>query len=250
MIKLLILIFTSGLIFGSFYNVVGLRMPKEKSIAFPNSHCPQCKQSLSFRDNIPVISYVLLKGKCRNCQLKISKIYPVIELLTGLLFLFAAYKMDQFNLFISLLLVSLVIIITITDIHYYIIPNKLLFFFMTLFIIIRIIQPLNPWYDSLLGFLISYLLLFILIIISRGGIGAGDMKLLAVLGFFTGIKVALLGFVLAILIGGLYGVYLLITQKKTKSDYVPFGPFIGFGVLMSYFYHVEIINLYITAIFK
>lgn len=76
------------------------------------------------------------------------------------------------------------------------------------------------------------------------------MKLLAVLGFFTGIKVALFGFVLAILIGGLYGVYLLITQKKTKSDYVPFGPFIGFGVLMSYFYHVEIINLYITAIFK
>ena len=130
---MLFIIFISGLVLGSFYNVVGLRMPKEKSIAFPNSHCPKCKQFLIYRDNIPIFSYVLLKGKCRYCYLKISKVYPTIELLTGLLFLFAAYKMDQFNLLESLLLISLVIIITITDIHYYIIPNKLLLFFMSLF---------------------------------------------------------------------------------------------------------------------
>src|SRR5699024_11969361 len=98
--------------------------------------------------------------------------------------------------------------LTITDIHYFIILNKLLCFFLWLFIIIRVLHPLDTWYDSLLGFLISYLLILLLIIISRGGMGAGDMKFLAVIGFLTGTKIALLGFMFAILLGGLYGIYL------------------------------------------
>ncbi len=249
-INILFILFMSGLIFGSFFNVVGLRLPKGESIIYPNSHCPHCQHFLSWKDNLPVISYLLLKGRCRFCDVKISQLYPMIEFGTGLLFMYAAYQMNEYNLFISLVLISLVILVLITDIYYFIIPNKLLAFFMSLFIIIRVIHPLTPWYDSLLGFLISYLLIFLLIVISRGGMGAGDMKYLAVLGFLTGTKAVLLGFIFAILLGGMYGIYLLIVKRKGKSESVPFGPFIGFGILVSYYHSNEIIGLYITAILK
>lgn len=248
MIKILILLFIIGLIFGSFFNVVGLRIPKRESIIYPNSHCPNCQSFLSWKDNIPVISYILLKGKCRHCHVPISKIYPITEFSVGLLFMFAAYEMETNDLVISLALISLLTLATITDIHYFIIPNKLLSFFMGLFIIIRVLHPLDTWYDSLLGFLISYLLILLLIIISRGGMGAGDMKFLAVIGFLTGTKIALLGFMFAILLGGLYGIYLLIIKRKNKSNYIPFGPFISIGILISYYYHNEIISFYITAL--
>ena len=248
MIKILILLFIIGLIFGSFFNVVGLRIPKRESIIYPNSHCPNCQSFLSWKDNIPVISYILLKGKCRYCHVPISKIYPITEFSVGLLFMFAAYEMETNDLVISLALISLLTLATITDIHYFIIPNKLLSFFMGLFIIIRVLHPLDTWYDSLLGFLISYLLILLLIIISRGGMGAGDMKFLAVIGFLTGTKIALLGFMFAILLGGLYGIYLLIIKRKNKSNYIPFGPFISIGILISYYYHNEIISFYITAL--
>lgn len=248
MINILILLFIIGLIFGSFFNVVGLRIPKRESIIYPNSHCPNCQSFLSWKDNIPVISYILLKGRCRHCHVPISKIYPITEFSVGLLFMFAAYEMETNVLVISLALISLLTLATITDIHYFIIPNKLLSFFMGLFIIIRVLHPLDTWYDSLLGFLISYLLILLLIIISRGGMGAGDMKFLAVIGFLTGTKIALLGFMFAILLGGLYGIYLLIIKRKNKSNYIPFGPFISIGILISYYYHNEIISFYITAL--
>src|SRR5699024_12669353 len=106
---------------------------------------------------------------------------------------------------------------------------KILIFFMVIFIAIRLNTPLETWYDSFLGFFVSYLLIYLLILISRGGIGAGDMKLLAVLGFFTGLKVVLLGFVLELMSGGLYGVYLLVVNRNKKNIALPFGSFIGLG---------------------
>lgn len=245
---MLIVMFIGGIILGSFYNVVGLRVPQSSSIVFPNSHCPACYQNILYRDNIPILSYLLLKGQCRHCKNKISLVYPVIEGLTGILFVFATYKMADFNLFSSLTLISLVILITITDIYYYIIPNKILVFFMIVFIAIRLSQPLDPWYDSFLGFLVSYLLIYLLIILSKGGMGAGDMKFLAFLGFFTGLKIVLLGFLIAIMCGGLYGVYLLVIKGNKRNDLLPFGPFIGFGVLISYFYYDAIISFYITEL--
>lgn len=250
MINILIILFIFGLVLGSFFNVVGLRLPLKQSIIYPNSHCYNCQSFLSWKDNLPVVSYIILKGRCRVCHENISKLYLVVELMTGLLFMFAAFKMDEFNLLISLVLISLIIIVFITDIYYFIIPNRLLVFFLSLFIFIRIIHPLTPWYDSLLGFLSSYLLIFLLIIISRGGMGAGDMKFLAVLGFLTGVKIVLIGFILAILFGGLYSIYLLLLNRKDKFDFLPFGPFIGTGVLISYYYSAEIINLYITVVLK
>src|SRR5699024_11264654 len=104
-------------------------------------------------DNLLFTSYILLKGKCRHCYVSISKIYPITEFSVCLLFMFAAYEMETNDLVISLALISLLTLATITDIHYFIIPNKLLSFFMGLFIIIRVLHPLDTWYDSLLGFL-------------------------------------------------------------------------------------------------
>src|SRR5690625_6910550 len=119
---------------------------------------------------------------------------------------------------------------------------------MGLFIIIRVLHPLDTWYDSLLGFLISYLLILLLIIISREGMGAGDMKFLAGIGFLTGTKIALLGFMFAILLGGLYGIYLLIIKRKNKSNYIPFSAYIIILVVFIFYFHNEIISFYITAL--
>src|SRR5699024_1365377 len=155
-INILIILFIIGLIFGSFFNVVGLRIPKRESRIYPNSHCPNCQSFLSWKDNIRVISYILLKGKCRYCQVPMSKIYPITEFSVGLFFMFAAYEIETNDLVISLALISLLTLATITDNHYFNIPNKLLSFFMGIFIIIIVLHPLDTWYDSLLGFLISY----------------------------------------------------------------------------------------------
>src|SRR5690625_422111 len=158
--------------------------------------------------------------------------------------MFAAYEMETNDLVISLALISLLTLATITDIHYFIIPNKLLSFFMGLFIIIRVLHPLDTWYDSLLGFLISYLLILLLIIISRGGMGAGDMKFLAVIGFLTGTKIALLGFMFAILLGGLYGFYFLIIKIKNISNYIHFDHLLGIGIEIISTYTKVIISYY------
>ena len=119
--------FLYGIVLGSFFNVVGLRVPKKESIVSPPSHCTVCNRKLGVLDLIPVFSYLFLKGKCRGCGTKISPIYPIIELVTGILFVLS-YAMLGFSgeLIISILFMSLLVIITVSDIAYMLIPNKVL----------------------------------------------------------------------------------------------------------------------------
>ena len=135
-----IVIFIIGLIFGSFYNVVGLRLPKNESIIFPGSHCFKCNHKLSWYENIPVISFIFLKGKCKSCHQKISLMYPVMELLTGILFLFS-YIIFGFseNFIISIIISSLVIIIIVSDSKYMIISDGPLIVSGLLIIITKLI---------------------------------------------------------------------------------------------------------------
>lgn len=241
--------FVFGIVFGSFFNVIGIRVPKKISFHNDRSYCPQCETQLRFFELIPVLSYIMQGGKCRSCKTKISFVYPFIELSTGLLFTYAyLYFGLQLELIVALLLISLLMIIFVSDIFYMLIPNKVLLFFLPLILIARIFIPLDPWYDALIGALVGYVLLAVIIIVSKGGMGAGDMKLFGVLGFVLGWKKVLLTFFLAALFGALIGGALMLGKRVKKGEPIPFGPFIVLAALISYFYGQILIDWYLSLI--
>lgn len=242
-------LFILGLVFGSFFNVVGLRVPLKKSIVKPRSHCPSCGHELAWWELIPVVSYFLLKGRCRSCQEKISPIYPLFELMTGVLFVFAAYKVGfTLELLVALTLISLLVIVFIADLHYMLIPNKILLFFMPILVIERLFISEETLLSMILGLTIGFFIPYLIAVISKGGMGGGDIKLLAVLGFVLGWKQLLLAFFLSTFYGAIIGGYLLATKKKSRKEPIPFGPFIVFGTLTVYFYGKQILDWYISLI--
>lgn len=242
--------FIFGLVFGSFYNVVGLRVPKKESIAFPGSHCTYCNHAIAWYDNIPVFSYLFLKGECRNCQVRISWIYPVMEAVTGLLFAFSYYYFGfSMELIAALLLASLLVIITVSDLAYMIIPNRILLVFLVSFIIYRLVAPLTPWWDSILASLVGFGILYLLGVISKGGMGGGDMKLFFVLGVLLGTKATLLTLFLAALLGSVFGLSQMMIGKFKKRTPIPFGPFIAIAAMFSFCFSEQLINWYIQLLY-
>ena len=241
------LFFILGIIFGSFFNVVGLRMPQNISFVHGHSSCPSCKKQLQWYELIPILSYVIQRGKCTRCHYSLSPIYPFIEFATGCLFTYSYVHIGLTpSLLPTLLFISFLMIVVVTDITYMIIPNKLLLFFLPLFVFIQIIYPLEPFYDAVLGAVVGFLLIALIIIISRGGMGAGDMKLFGVIGIMLGLQHVLLSFFIAVCVGGLIGAYLLIGKKKERKSQVPFGPFLVLGTMISYFYGDALIKFYVS----
>ncbi|MBT2656833.1 prepilin peptidase [Bacillus sp. ISL-18] len=248
---LIIIILLYGFTLGSFYNLVGLRVPIKKSIVYPRSECPNCKHQLKFYELIPLVSYIIQGGKCRGCQSRISPIYPVIELLTGILFMIALLTVGwSGELIVALTLISMLMIIAVSDIQYMIIPDKVLIWFAMIFLLERSIWPLIPWWDSILGALTGFLLLLSIALVSKGGMGYGDVKLYALLGFVLGVKLVLLSFFLSTLFGAVIGGLALLLKFVKQRQPVPFGPYIVAGTLSAYFFGSEIINIYINFLNK
>jgi leader peptidase (prepilin peptidase)/N-methyltransferase len=240
--------FVVGSVLGSFYNVVGLRVPEKISIITPRSHCPVCQRTLTATDLIPVFSYIFLRGKCRGCGSRISPIYPAIELGTGLLFMLALYQFGfSLELIVALTFISLLVIIFVSDITYMLIPDKVLLFFLPILVLERIFIPLEPWWDPLLGGASGFLLLFLIAVISNGGMGGGDIKLYLLIGIVLGFKLTILSFFIAVLIGAVYGIGGMLIGKHKKRQPIPFGPFIAIGALCAYFYGENIFAWYITT---
>jgi len=240
-----IFFFIYGLIFGSFFNVVGLRVPKNESIVTPPSHCTICDRRLTFKDLVPVFSFVFLKGKCRGCGTKIHWIYPVMELTTGVLFAFAYWKIGfSFELIVAILFISMLVIITVSDLAYMLIPDKVLLFFGTLLIIARVFSPLEPWWDSIIGTVGGFGLLLLIAILSKGGMGGGDIKLFAVIGLVLGLIPTLLTLFLAAFIGAIVGVIHLRRSKQGRKTPVPFGPSIALAAIIVYFYGTQMLDWY------
>ncbi|WP_066311601.1 A24 family peptidase [Bacillus sp. FJAT-29814] len=247
MITIYFFLLIYGLVLGSFFNVVGLRIPLKKSIVAPRSACPTCRHQLKAYELIPVISYLLQKGKCRGCQSRISPIYPIMELLTGILFAAAPLVVGwSGELVVALTLISLFMIIIVSDIHYMIIPDKILIWFAGIFLLERIFIPLSPWWDSLLGAVTGFTLLLVIALVSKGGMGFGDVKLYAVLGFVLGFKLVLLSFFLSTLYGAVLGGLAMLFRIVKRRQPIPFGPFIAAGTLSAYFWGSEIIDFYIN----
>jgi leader peptidase (prepilin peptidase)/N-methyltransferase len=195
---------------------------------------------------IPVLSYLIQKGKCRGCQSRISPIYPTFELLTGLLFMTAPLVIGwSGELVVALTLISMFMIIIVSDIHYMLIPDKILIWFAGIFLLERIIWPLTPWWDSLLGAVTGFTLLLIIALVSKGGMGFGDVKLYALLGLVLGVKLVLLSFFLSTLFGAVIGGLALLFKIVKRRQPLPFGPFIAAGTITAYYWGPELINLYI-----
>ncbi|TWI57097.1 prepilin peptidase [Halalkalibacter nanhaiisediminis] len=247
-IVMILYLFLIGSVLGSFFNVVGIRVPRRESIIRPRSHCSICKRNLTAADLVPIFSYLFLKGKCRKCGTRISPLYPLVEAGTGLLFV-ASFLVFGWTgeMIVSLVLMSMLAIIFVSDIRYMIIPNKVLLFFAPLFLALRLVWiPLDPWWDALVGAGIGFGLLLMIAVVSRGGMGGGDIKLFAVLGLVLGWQGTLLAFFFSCLFGALIGGVGLLVGKVERRKPIPFGPFIVLGTITAYFFGSILVEWYLS----
>lgn len=242
------IIFILGLIFGSFANVCIYRLPKGKSIISPGSFCPNCNKSIKWYDNIPLISYIILKGKCRYCKKPIPIRYFIVELLTGISF-FLIYKKFglSFSTPIYIFLTLCLIIISFIDIDTFLIPDVIVipgifigllfsFFFPQIHDMDRIESLIYSFVGVIVGGGILILLGFVgKLLFKKDAMGGGDIKLLGMIGAFCGWKSVFLSLFFASLFGTLISLILVILKKKNIEDYVPFGPYLALGAVISIF---------------
>jgi len=232
-------IFIFGLVLGSFYNCVGLRLAHDESIIYPSSHCVKCGHKLNVLDLIPLLSYVFLKGKCRYCKEKISIRYPMFELVTAIAFClcYAVFNIS-FELLIALIFVSVLIIITVSDIETFIIPDSALLIGGILILIVQIIAYKTFAFDKLVNATISFGMMYGLKLIGnflfkKESMGDGDIKLMALIGLVLGIKEAILSLFAAAYLGLPYAIYIMVSKKENKE--LPFGPFLSLGAMLLLF---------------
>ncbi len=239
-----------GLVFGSFFNVVGIRVPKGASIVSPPSHCEECRRRLTAIDLVPVFSYLFLRGKCRSCGAKIGIVHPLMELLTGILYALAYVHFGfTLELGVTILFISLLVIITVSDMAYMLIPDKVLLSFALILIMMRICSPLDPWWDAMVGAAVGFGILLAIAIVSKGGMGGGDIKLFFVIGLVLGFKLTLVAMFISSFIGLIAGIVQLIWQKKGRKQPIPFGPWIAMGSVITYFYGLKILEWYTKLLF-
>lgn len=239
--------FLFGSAIGSFLNVCIYRIPKKESIVFPSSHCPACNKKIKPYDNIPIISYILLKGRCRECGERISFQYPLVEFLNAAGYVIMVWKFGAgINAVIYALLFSALIVVTFIDLEYQIIPDRITLPGILIgFILGATVLPVG-WLNSLIGLLLGGGLFYLVAVASRGGMGGGDIKLIAMLGAFLGWRYTLLTIFLGALAGAIVGLSLMVFKGKGRKHPVPFGPFLALGAIASLLWGNDIINWYIN----
>lgn len=243
-----------GSIFGSFLNVCIHRMPKGESIINPGSHCPKCGHMLSWQENVPLLSFIILKGRCRNCKDKISYIYPIVETLTALLavtvYIFFGISLKSliyFAVFSSLIVASFV------DFHRLEIPDIItlpgIFIGLALSFLYPALlsktKPLDSFLDSFLGMFVGGASLYLLgflgeMVFKKEAMGGGDIKLLAMIGAFLGWKSVLLTFFIAPFFGSVTG---LILKIKEGKEVIPYGPYLSLAAFVSVLWGEKIIRV-------
>ncbi|MBE3579604.1 MAG: prepilin peptidase [Caldanaerobacter subterraneus] len=246
---LYILIFLFGTIIGSFLNVIIYRVPRKESIIYPSSYCPRCGHEINGIDLIPILSYILLKGRCRYCGGKISIRYPVVELLTGIVFvvIYSKFGLDV-KAFSYMFLSSVLISASFIDLEHKIIPNSIIIAGFIGALIFRLLMYSYGFLDYILGLLLGGGILLLISFLSGGEMGGGDVKLMALIGFFIGWKLVLLNLLLGVVLGALAGVLLVLFKIKSRKDYIPFAPYLSLGWLISILYGYEILNYYLKLI--
>lgn len=238
--------FIIGMLITSFTNVVGLRIPVGESIVRPRSHCPNCGHVLGALELTPVIGYLALRGKCRDCQLPISAKYPAPELLGGVLYAYAFYQFGWSMQFVlTLVLTSLLFILVMSDLAYMLVPNKILLFFLPISLIVRYLSPYENWYNPIIGGIVGFSLLFAIFLASRQGMGAGDVKLFGLLGIFLGPLDVVIALFVSALVGSVIGLTLLGLKRVERKQPIPFVPSIAIGTLLTYYFADDWVTLYL-----
>lgn len=235
----------AGLVIGSFLNVCIFRLPEGESLFAPRSYCPSCHKTLSWWELIPLLGFLLVKGKCRYCRSPISWRYPLVEILTAVIFTVLLWRYGTtLGLIRPLLLTSALIVISAIDIEWYIIPNQILLFLLAGYLItIPLIPAFRP-VETLLGGLAGGIFLFLPALIYPEGMGGGDIKMAAVLGIFLGWQQVLLVIFAATLAGSIMGITINKIQHKDLKEPIPFGPYLALGAIVSILYGNEILSLY------
>jgi len=266
-----IVIFVFGLIIGSFLNVCILRIPAAESVVLPPSHCPSCGKPIKPYDNIPVVSWLLLAGRCRKCKARISAMYPMVELATGLLFL-ACYLVFGFNAEALkwAIFAALLIVLTITDLRERILPDKVNFAGLGLGLLLSLFttpadgtaswlanhlfaypppEAALSFTDALIGAGVASGLLWLVAegyfrARGREGMGLGDVKMMAMAGAFLGLQRALLTILLGSLLGSVIGIAVIAIGHKGRDFELPFGTFLGAGAILVMFFGSPALDWY------
>jgi leader peptidase (prepilin peptidase)/N-methyltransferase len=262
-----------GLVIGSFLNVCIYRLPRHESIVFPGSHCPNCGRAIRPYDNIPVLSYLLLRGKCRSCKQAISFQYPLVEALSGLAFYTCASLWGLTPpAFVNSLFLALLVVLFFIDYHHQILPDVITlsgalagfvlcpfqsqdYLYDPLsFNLASIVSPLHaetllPWISSLLGALTGGGLLYLVaraykLVRGRLGLGEGDIKMMAMVGAFLGWRLALLTIFAGSLLGSIVGIMLVLFGGRTLQSRLAFGTFLGLAAAISLFFGNAMIQWY------
>jgi leader peptidase (prepilin peptidase)/N-methyltransferase len=244
--------FIIGAVVGSFLNVCIYRLPAEKSIVSPPSSCPVCGNRIRWYDNIPIISFLLLRARCRVCHSPISWRYPLIEALNGLLTLLLFMKFGVSFPFLALFIFcSSLVAITFIDLDHQIIPDSISLPGIVVGFLFSFFLPWNGWLNSALGILAGGGSLFLVAwgyykITGKEGMGGGDIKLLAMMGAFLGWRCVPFIIFTASLVGSVIGVAAMMIQKKDSKFAIPFGPFLAFGAVLYIFYGRQLIHWYFS----
>jgi leader peptidase (prepilin peptidase)/N-methyltransferase len=238
--------FFLGLVLGSFLNVCIYRLPRGKSVVFPPSHCTACGSKIGARDLIPLLSYLLLKGRCRACGGTISPSYPLIELLTGLLFA-AAYAHTGLTALLlkQLFLIAVLIVVSFIDLKYLIIPDRIILFSLACGLLLNLFIRDLSLLSAVLGLAGATAFLLVPALISPGGMGGGDIKLAAVIGFFLGWPNGLLAVFLGCLLGAVTGIALVLARVKGRKDAIPLGPYLAAGTMLAMFFGSRLLAWYL-----
>jgi leader peptidase (prepilin peptidase) / N-methyltransferase len=244
--------FIFGAVIGSFLNVCIHRLPRNESIVFPASRCPGCGTKISPFDNIPILSWLILRGKCRSCGGGISQQYPLVELINGLLTLFLFLRFGLSLEFLAMFLLSSALVtITFIDLEHQIIPDVISIPGIAVGFLFSLFLPSPGWATSLLGILagggsllaVAYGYHFLT---GKEGMGGGDIKLLAMMGAFCGWKAVPFIIFVSSLTGSVIGVSIMLARKKDSKLAIPFGPFLALGALVYVFYGERLISWYLS----
>ncbi len=245
-----ILVFIAGACVGSFLNVCICRLPKGRSVVYPGSACPQCGHRLAWWENIPLVSYFILKAKCHKCGKNIPLQYPIVEALSGVLALALWIK---FGLSIELAIYSpflaSLLVITFIDLEHKIIPDVLSLSGILLGIACSFLNPDLEWYDSIFGVILGGGILYViavgyLLLAKKEGMGGGDIKLLAMIGAYLGWSAVPLVIFLSAAVGSVIGVALILIRRGDRNSAIPYGPFLSGAAVVALFYGKEIMSWY------
>lgn len=246
------LIFILGLCIGSFINALVYRLhSKTGGLLTGRSFCPKCKKKLSALELVPVLSFILLRGKCKHCHQQISWQYPVVELVTGLLFLLVALNLslENYETYLFLLYTGVLVSITVYDFLYFEIPDEISIP-VILFALIATLYPFTPsLQNAVLGALIPLTFFGLQFLLSKGKfIGGGDLRLGVFMGLILGWKLVIVALCLAYFIGAIVSLPLLIFKRKAGGTPIPFAPLLSLGTFLSFLWGSEIMNWYLTLI--